>query len=69
MMQYIWAALRWNIDNYRKIGQTDLSDLENYILNNSINAISWQMINIIPKKLYAQNKEKLLDRFRKIATK
>ena len=25
--------------------------------------ISWQLINIIPKKLYARNKEKLSDRF------
>ena len=41
----------------------DLSDLENDILNNSLKSIFWQSINIIPKKLYRRNKEKLSDCF------
>ena len=41
----------------------DLSDLENDLLNNSMKSISWQLINIIPNKLYARYKEKLSDRF------
>ena len=47
----------------------DLSDLENDILNNSIIYISWQLINIIPNKLYAENKEKWPDCFEQIAKK
>ena len=47
-----------------KLAKPDLSDLENDILNNSMKSISWQLINIIPKKLYTRNKEKLSDRFR-----
>ena len=35
----------------------DLSDLENDLLNNSIKSISWQLINIIPKKLYEEIKK------------
>ena len=41
-----------------KWAKPDLSDLENDLLNNSMKSISWQLINIIPKKLYARNKEK-----------
>ena len=42
----------------------DLSDLENDLSNNSMKSISWQLINIIPKKLYARYKDKKLsDRF------
>ena len=41
----------------------DLSDLENDLLCNSMKYIYWQLINIIPKKLYTRNKEKLSDRF------
>ena len=66
MMQYIWAALRyyWIISIIRgKWAKPDLSDLENDLLNNSMKSISWQLINIIPKKLYTRNKEKLSDRF------
>ena len=46
-----------------KWANPDLSDLENDLLNNSIKSISWQLINIIPKKLHAINKEKLSDHF------
>ena len=66
MMQYIWAALRyyWIISIIMgKWAKSDLSDLENDLLNNSMKTISWQLINIIPKKLYTRNKEKLSDRF------
>ena len=52
MMQYIWAALRY----YWIISIIDL-------LNNSMKSISWQFINIIPKKLCTKNKEKLSNRF------
>ena len=46
-----------------KWAEPDLSDLENDLLNNSMKTISWQLINIIPKKLYSRNKEKLSDHF------
>ena len=46
-----------------KWAKPDLSNLENDLLNNSMKSISWQLINIIPKKLYARNKEKLSDHF------
>ena len=46
-----------------KWAKSDLSDLENDLLNNSMKSISWQLINIIPKKLYARNKEKLSECF------
>ena len=52
-----------NINNHGKMGQTWLSDLEIDLLNNSIKSISWQLINIISKKLYAKDKEKLSDHF------
>ena len=67
MMQSIWASLRyyWIISIIMgKWAKPDLSDLENDPLNNSIKSISWQFINIIPKKLYSRNKEKLSDHFR-----
>ena len=51
----------WDISP--NISQLDLSDLENDLYNNSIKSILWQLINIIPKQLYAENKEKLSDRF------
>ena len=56
-----------NIINYGKLDQTwpFLPDL----LNNSIKPISWQLINIIPKKLYAKTKDKLSDQFWEIAQK
>ena len=66
IMQYIWAALRyyWIISIIMgKWAKPDLSDLENDLLNNSMKSISWQLINIIPKKLYTRNKEKLSERF------
>ena len=44
-----------------KWAKPDLSDLENDLLNNSMKSISFQLINIIPRKLYARNKEKLSD--------
>ena len=46
-----------------KWAKPDISYLENDLLNNSMKSISWQLINIIPKKLYTINKEKLSDRF------
>ena len=46
-----------------KWAKPDLSDLENDLLNNSMKSISWQLINIIPKKLCTKNKEKLSNRF------
>ena len=46
-----------------KLAKPDLSDLENDLLNNPMKSISWQLINIIQKKLYTRNKEKLSDRF------
>ena len=46
-----------------KWAKHDLSDLENDLSNNSMKSISWQLMNIIPKKLYARYKEKLSDRF------
>ena len=46
-----------------KWAKPDLSDLGNDLLNNSMKSISWQLINILHKKLYARNKEKLSDRF------
>ena len=52
--------LLYNINNY---------GLANDLLNNSIKSISSQLINIIPKKLYAKNKEKLPDCFEQIAEK
>ena len=58
MMQYIWAAVRyhWIISIIMgKLAKPHLSDLENDILNNSMKSISWQLINIIPKKLYTRN--------------
>ena len=66
MMQWIWAALRyyWIISIIMgKWAKLDLSDLENDLLNNSMKFISWQLINIIPKKLCTKNKEKLSNRF------
>ena len=42
-----------------KWAKSDLYNLENDLLNNSMKSISSQLINIIPKKLYARNKEKL----------
>ena len=54
MMQYILAALcyYWIIPIIMgKWAKPDLSDLENGLLNNSMKSISWQLINIIPKKL------------------
>ena len=45
------------------MGQNWRSYLENDLSNNSIKSISWQLINIIPKKLYAKHKEKLSDCF------
>ena len=38
-----------------KQAKPDLSDLENYLSNNSIKSISGQFINIIHKKLYKKN--------------
>ena len=50
--------------------KADLSGIENDLLNNSIKSISsGQLINIIPKKLYANNKEKWPDCFEQIAEK
>ena len=46
-----------------KIAKPDFYDLDNDLLNKSMKSISWQLINTIPKKLYARNKEKLSDRF------
>ena len=46
-----------------KWAKSDLSDLENDLLNNSMKSISGQLINTIPKKLYARNKEKLSECF------
>ena len=46
-----------------KWAKPDLSDLQNDLLNNSMKSISRQLINIIPKKLYARHKQKLSDRF------
>ena len=66
LMQYIWAALRcyWIISIIMgKWAKPDLADLENDLLSNSMTSISWQLVNIIPKKLYTRNKEKLSDRF------
>ena len=66
IMQWIWAALRyyWIISIIMgKWAKSDLSDLENDLLNNSMKSISWQLINIIPKKLYTGNKEKLSECF------
>ena len=66
MMQYIWAALCyfWIISIIMgKWAKPDLSDLENDLLNKSMKFISWQLINIIPKKLCTKNKEKLSTRF------
>ena len=66
MMQLIWAALRyyWIISIILGKSVTpDLSDLENDLLNNSMISISCQLINIITRKLYTRNKEKVSDRF------
>ena len=52
-----------------KWAEPDLSDLDNDLLNNLKKSISWQLINIIPEKLYARNKEKLSDHFEKISKK
>ena len=49
--------------------KVEIFGLENDLLNNSIKSTSWQLINIIPNKLYAKNKEKLPDCFEKIAEK
>ena len=46
-----------------KWAKPDFSDLENDLLKNSMKSISWQLINIIPKKLCANNKEKLSNRY------
>ena len=71
MMQYICAALcyYWIISIFmEKWVKSDLSDLENYLLNKSMKFISWQLITIIPKKLCTKNKEKLSNPFlRKLA--
>ena len=37
-----------------KWAKPDFYDLENDLSNDSIQYISWQLINIIPKKLYAK---------------
>ena len=47
----------------RKCAKPELSDIEDDHLNESMKSISWQLINIIPKKLYSRNKEKLSDHF------
>ena len=65
-MQYMWAALRyyWIISIIMgKWVTSDFSYLENDLFNNSMKSISWQLINIIPKKLCTKNKEKLSNRF------
>ena len=42
----------------------DIFDFESDLLNNSIKPISWQLINILPKKLHAKYKDqKLSDQF------
>ena len=46
-----------------KWAKPDLSDLDYDLSNNSIKSTSWQLINIIRKKLHAQNNKKLLTRF------
>ena len=46
-----------------KWAKPELSYLENDLLNNSMKSISWQLINIIPKKLHTRYKEKLSGRF------
>ena len=65
IMQSIWAALRyyWIILIIMGKWAKSVLDLENDLLNNSMKSISWQLINIIPKKLYARNKEKLSECF------
>ena len=67
MMQYILAALHYYYWIMAIIVGTwakpDLSYLETDLSNNSMKSISWQLINIIPKKQYTRNKEKLSDRF------
>ena len=72
-MQSIWAALRyyWIISiSIGKWAKPDLSDLENDLSNNSINSISWQLTNIIPKKLYIYKIENSYDTvFEKISKK
>ena len=65
----MWAAPRyyWIISIIMgKWAKPDLSDLENDLLNNSMKSISWQLINIIPKKLYTRNKESYQNVFEKI---
>ena len=52
-----------------KWAKPDLSDLENDHLNNAMKSISWQFINIIHKKLYTKNKEKVLESFWEIGKK
>ena len=37
-----------------KWAKPDLYDVDNNFSNNSIKSISWQLINIFPKKLYAK---------------
>ena len=53
-----------NNDNYGEMGQTWISDFKItfWIIQWNPSFDSWS-INIIPKKLYARNKEKLSDRF------
>ena len=52
-----------------KLAKLDLSDLENDLLNNSMKSISWQLINIIHRKLYARNKESYQTDFEQIGKK
>ena len=63
VMQSIWTALRYYWIIMGKWAKSNLADLDNNLLNKSITSISWQLINFIPKKLYAKNKEKLSDHF------
>ena len=62
MMQLVWTALSyyWIMSIIKgKWAKPDLSDLGNDLSNNSIKSISWQLINIIPRKLYTTNTKKL----------
>ena len=43
-----------------KWAKSDLSNLENDLSNNTIKSISWTLNNIIPKKLYVKDKEKVM---------
>ena len=68
ILEQDWAALYYYCIISIIVGKWTKPNLENDLLNNSIKSISW-FDQYHPNKLYAKNKEKLLDCFEQITEK